>query len=123
MPAKNLRSQVSELLVEDGFQRHGRMHLLRVDEQVSYWVDTGPLGQRSDIAPHAGIRHDEIEFLRSRFFNQQPDDVRGTVGANIGYIKSGEYCSWEPPYNPSEVLAEIQAALEFLDRFYLRDGS
>ena len=47
----NLRTAVSEALVENGFERAGRTHLLRHDDQFSRWVDIGPLGQRSDIVP------------------------------------------------------------------------
>jgi hypothetical protein len=110
----NLRREVSNALVARGFRREGRMHLLRVDENFSLWVDTGPLGERSDIAPFVGVRHDGVEQQVSELLGLSADDWVGTVGANVGYVLGDEYKSWEPPRELEEVLRTIDSALERL---------
>jgi len=90
------------------------MHLLRVDGDWSFWVDTGPLGKRKDISPFVGVRHDGIERLWSELMEFPNDDWVGTVGANVGYVLGTGYKTWEPPSEPKEVLDSIDSAVERL---------
>ena len=108
----NLRQEVSKILVGRGFRRKDRMHLLQVDKDFYYWVDTGPLEKRSDIAPFVGIRHDGVETLFAEFLGVPKDDSSGTVGANVGYVLQEGYLSWDPSSEPKEVLNKIDEALE-----------
>ena len=108
----NLRQEVSKILVGRGFRRKDRMHLLQVDKDFYYWVDTGPLEKRSDIAPFVGIRHDGVETLFAEFLGVPKDDSSGTVGANVGYVLQEGYLSWGPSSEPKEVLNKIDEALE-----------
>jgi len=66
---KNLRRQVSEALVERGYSRDGRMHLLKLTSELSWVVDTGPLGKGADISPFVGIRHEALEQLVFRLLD------------------------------------------------------
>lgn len=106
-----LRSGVSGALVARGYKREGRMHHLQLQPGVSFWVDTGPLGKRSDIAPFVGLRHDRIERLISELMGLAPDAWVGTTGANVGYILGKGYMYWEPPAAVETVLEAIEAAL------------
>ena len=111
----NLRREVSRKLVSLGFVRTDRMHLLRLDQEFSFWVDTGPLGSRPDIAPFAGLRSDSIETLFAEFLGVPALETVGTVGGNVGYVLTGQrekYRWWDPPADPAEVVSVIQAALE-----------
>ncbi len=113
----NLRKEVSNALVSRGFRRNGRMHMLRVDGDFSFWVDTGPLGQRVDIAPFVGIRHDRVEQLKAELMHLPQDDWVGTVGANVGYALGQQYKWWEAPAQCDEVMNTIELALEGLRPF------
>lgn len=113
----NLRSEVSKSLVAHGFKRAGHMHLRRLDSEFSLWVDTGPIGKRSDIAPFVGLRHDSVETLCGELLGVPDDLVVGTVGANVGYVLSGEYRWWDSPSSASEVVQGILSALERLRPF------
>lgn len=111
---RNLRKAVSDGLVRSGFVRTDRVHVKNVDDEFSLWVDTGPLGNRSDIAPFVGIRHHPTEDLRARLMGSEPHTTSGTVGANVGYVLGQGYQWWEPPVEPEEVLTAINAALDTL---------
>jgi hypothetical protein len=87
------------------------MHVLPVDGEFSFWVDTGPLGKRTDIAPTAGLRHSGVEALFATLLGVPRDEYSGTVGANVGEIVSGHYSRWEPPSRPEVVLEAIDLAL------------
>lgn len=115
-----LRGAVSKALIEQGFRHQGRMHRLPIDAGFSFWVDTGPLGKRDDIAPFVGLRSEEVEALVSSFLGLPLDAWVGTVGANIGYVLGREYSSWESPTPVSEVLATIKEGLERLRPFASR---
>jgi hypothetical protein len=115
--AMNLRREVSNGLVARGFRRQGRVHSLRVNEQFSLWVDTGPLNRRPDIAPFVGIRHEQVELLCAELLDLPSDEWTGTVGANVGYVLSGEYKWWQPPAQAVEVISAIEESLERLKLF------
>ncbi len=111
---QNLRKEVSDALVVEGFKRSDRVHSLRVDGDFSLWVDTGPIGSRVDIAPFIGIRHDGIKTLRAELLRSTVISVSGTVGANVGYVLGRGYLSWVPPTSAVEVVSTIQMGLERL---------
>lgn len=113
----NLRSEVSRALIASGFTRTDRMHMRRVTLDWSFWVDTGPIGRRCDIAPRVGIRHDGIERKFAELMNVPADNMVGTIGTNIGYIRGQGYQTWEPPSEPNEVMAAITEALELFRPF------
>jgi len=113
----NLRGEVSKALVNRGFRRDGRTHLLRVDKEFSLGVDTGPLGKRSDIAPFVGIRNDKVECLLTTLLDVPEDEWSWTVGANVGYVLGDGYQWWEPPAPPEDALRSIDAALTRLEEF------
>jgi hypothetical protein len=113
----NLRNSVSRALVATGYRRNGRLHQLRLNEDFSFWVDTGPLGTRPDIAPFVGIRHDPTQQLRSRLRQNSDDPWVGTVGANVGYVLQLGYKSWEPPSETADVMSSICSATERLTDF------
>ncbi len=87
----NLRREVSKALVKQGFRRNGRMHLLPLDKEYSFWVDTDPLERRPDISPFVGIRHNGVEGLTAEFLGLSKDDWVGTIGANVGYVLHNGY--------------------------------
>ena len=93
------------------------MHLLRVGTDSWFWVDTGPLGSHSDIAPSVGIRHDGVERLSAELLGVPFDEYVGTVGANVGYVRGEDYRRWETPSGAAEVLDAIDGALELLRPF------
>ena len=113
----NLRKSVSKALVESGFSREGRQHIRKVGEGVSFWVDTGPINNRPDIAPYVGIRHDLVEELFSRFIGLAQNPFVGTVGANVGYVLDLGYKAWLPPTSAPEVLDAIEDARTILRRY------
>lgn len=90
---------------------------MRVDDSFSFGVDTGPLGNRSDIAPFVGIRHDGVQQLRAELMGSPGSQWSGTVSANVGYVLGEEYRWWEPPTPPEEVLRAIHLALDRLRPF------
>ena len=110
----NLRSEVSDKLVERGFRRVDRMHLLRVDKDWSFWVDTGPIGKSADISPFVGIRHDGLEVMRSELMGLPHDESVGSLGANAGYILNEGYRHWKAESKSVEVLGCIDRALDRL---------
>jgi hypothetical protein len=107
----NLRRTVSNCLVERGFRRVGRTLLRRESDDWSFWVDTGPLGKQADIAPFAGIRNDKVEELFARLLGVPHDQHVGTVGANVGYLISGQQMTWREPASSDEVVGAIEEAL------------
>lgn len=111
---KNLRRQVSDTLVERGYSRDGRMHLLRLTDELSWVVDTGPLGKEGDISPFVGIRHDALEQLVFRLLDLPLDPSVASVGANVGYIVDDAFQTWSPHSKVSDVLAVIALAQEKL---------
>jgi hypothetical protein len=112
-----LRRAVSEALLARGFRRHGRMHHLRLQPGVSFWVDTGPVGKRTDIAPFVGIRFDDIERVVGELMELPFDAWVGTAGANVGYVLGQGFKQWEPPTAPEVVIEAIDAALQRLQSF------
>jgi len=113
----NLRREVSKTLRARGFRQFERMHLRPVDSEFSLWVDTGPIGSRSDIAPFVGLRHDRTEHLVPELLDVPYFDWTATVGANVGYVLGEEYQRWNPPSTADEVLVAVDAALETLKDF------
>jgi hypothetical protein len=71
----NLRKETSRALVDRGYRRDGRIHLLSVDPEFSLWVDTGPLGPRVDIAPFVGLRHEAVENLAEAKAKKSLDEL------------------------------------------------
>jgi hypothetical protein len=118
---KNLRRQVSDMLVDKGFRRNDRSHMLRLDEEFSFAVDTGPLGKRADIAPFVGVRHDSAERLLGELMELPDDPWLGTIGANVGYVLGRGYLWWEPPAEAPEVVAVIEEGLARLRPFLTLD--
>lgn len=113
----NLRKAVSKALEDRGFSRDGRQHIQNIKEGVAFWVDTGPLNNRADIAPYVGVRHDLVEELYTRFLGLAQNPFVGTVGANVGYILDLGYKAWHPPAQVPEVLDTIEDALNIFRRF------
>jgi hypothetical protein len=112
MPGEGtLRKRVSALLVERGFKRRGRMHLRRVDSDLSLWVDTGPLGRQEDVSPFIGVRSDRVEDAFGRWLGVPPDKHVGTFGANVGYVIDGSYRNFKPPATEFDVVAVIEQGL------------
>ena len=110
----NLRSEVSRALVDRGFTRVGRTHLRREDDQFSYWVDTGPIGTRSDIVPFLGLRHDRVSEISDRLRGLEPDPYSGTVGGNVGKVLGGPFRRWSANGDTREVVSTILTGLEAL---------
>jgi hypothetical protein len=119
----NLRWEVTNALVAEGFRRGRRVHRKPIDEEWSLLVDTGVIGKESDIAPAAGLRSEQVErLLRELCALPSGGDPSGTVGANVGYIVDGEYRSWlrlpgGSPVTVEEVVGTIHAALDRLARY------
>lgn len=91
------------------------MHHLALSPGFSFWVDTGPLSKRSDIAPFVGLRCDALERLVSQLMELQDDQWLGTIGGNVGYVLGKGYLAWQqPPATAEEVLLAIENALERL---------
>jgi len=111
----NLRREVSRALLARGYTVGERNHLLRIDENRSWVVDTGPLdSKRNDIAPFAGIRFDSVETLLTDLWELPADDSSASIGANVGYILGMGYKTFIPPTSVEQVLGVIDAALEKL---------
>lgn len=108
--SRNLRREVSKELVQRGYRRFGRMHLLPVHEAWSFGVDTGPLGARADVTPFVGVRYDALERLLAELLSLPADETSGSIGANVGYILDGKYRSWPADAALGEVLAAVDAA-------------
>ncbi|HXK58265.1 MAG TPA: hypothetical protein PLP42_00085 [Acidobacteriota bacterium] len=87
------------------------MHLQRFDEAFSFWVDTGPLGTRDDIAPFVGVRNNQIEQIVGELLGLPDDGWTGTAGANVGYILDGKYRYWSSPTRADEVLGAIETTI------------
>jgi len=117
----NLRREVSDALVARGFRRDDRAHLLRVDDEFSLAVDTGPLNKKPDIAPFVGIRSESVEKLLAKLMELPEDEWIGSLGGNVGYVLNQEYRWWGPPSPASDVLAAIDAALDKLRPFLSLD--
>ena len=109
-----LRKQVSDALVQLGYRRRGRTHLLPVNDDFSFCVDTGPIGPRTDIAPFVGIRSDSVEHARAELMSVEDDEWIGTVGGNVGYVLGGEYRWWNEGASAQAIVEDILAALETL---------
>jgi hypothetical protein len=112
-----LRNDVSKSLVAEGYKRNGRLHQLRYDDDFAFWVDTGLLGKRTDIAPFVGIRHEPTQRLRAELRRSQDDRWVGTVGANVGYVLGIGYRSWEQPAVASDVMPVLHSAVDRLRAF------
>lgn len=108
---QGLRKRVSAALVAQGFKRHGRMHLMRVDDDFSFWVDTGTLGFNQDIAPFLGVRCDLLENTLQDLLGTPRDPLNGSFGGNVGYVLDGKYRSWHAPISEPEVLEAIERGL------------
>lgn len=104
-------------LVDLGYKRDGRTHLRPLQPGVSFIVDTGPLGRRSDISPWVVLRNDQVEEAYSRFIGLPNDPFVGTVGANVGYIVDGTYRSWSGGEDVSSVTRAIDEAQRILAPF------
>jgi hypothetical protein len=115
----NLRRDVTNALVSEGFIRGKRVHRKPLDDEWSLIVDTGEIGRATDIAPYAGLRCASVERLLLDLCQLPPSQDTSTVGANVGYVLGGEYRSWLPlPGGPAvtvdEVLTTVHAALDRL---------
>lgn len=93
------------------------MHRKEIEPGIWSIVDTGPLGNRRDIAPWVGIRHDRVEEAFTRFIELPNQPWVPTVAANVGYIVSGTYRSWLGNEDADDVLHEIDAARRILAPF------
>jgi len=114
----NLRREVSAALKGRGYVRKDRNHLLRIDDDRSWVVDTGPLdSKRTDIVPFAGIRFDSVETLLTDFWEVPPDDASASIGANVGYVLGIGYKTYIPPTRVDNVLADIDAAHQKLSPY------
>lgn len=112
----SLRKAVSRALVVRGYERDGRTHLKAVGDGVHVYVDTGPVGRQTDIAPYVGLRHDAVSDLVSDLLELPRDRFVGTVGANVGYVLGRGYAAWYDPGDADAVLAAIdQAEITLLD--------
>jgi hypothetical protein len=108
----NLRHAISDALVQRGYSRKERTHLLQVDNECSWVVDTGPLNsKRTDIAPFVGIRVNALEDLTSTLLEVPSDDSNASVGANVGYVLGVGYKTYIPPTAPDRVMADIDDAV------------
>ena len=114
---RNLRHLVSKRLIASGFRRTGRNHLKLLQPGVWSVVDTGPLENRSDIAPWVGLRLDEVEEAYTRLLGIPNEGHIATVGSNVGYIVSGEYKHWTGEADAEDVLAEIERAQRVLSSY------
>jgi len=114
----NLRREVTDALVAEGFARGRFMHRKPLDDGWSLLVDTGAVGKATDIAPYTGLQYTPVEKLLQELCGLSPSEGAGTVGANAGYILDGVYRSWMPrpqaPVAVAEVLDTIHAALDRL---------
>src|SRR5262249_25483357 len=114
VPIATLRKDVSDRLIALGFHHHGRAHLKRISADVSWCVDTGPIGARTDIAPFVGIRSDAVEHARAELMALPDDAWIGTVGGNVGYVLGGPYKFWEAGASAEEIVKTLMAGLETL---------
>lgn len=111
----NLRREVSAALIDRGYSRDDRMHLLSIDGERSWVVDTGPLdSKRADIAPFVGVRHESLEKLTSELLNVPPHASNASAGANVGYVLGVGYKNYIPPTATSIVMSAIDAAQDRL---------
>lgn len=115
----NLRREVTNALVAEGFVRGKRVHRKPLDGEWSLLVDTGEIGKATDIAPYAGLRCASVERLLLDLCQLPPSEDTSTAGANVGYVLGGEYRSWlplpgGPPVTVEEVVTTIHAALDRL---------
>lgn len=117
----NLRRAVSDALVDAGFVRVERMHLIRLDGAFQFVVDTGPLGKRSGIAPWVGLRHDAARRVVNELLELPPDDYVGTVGAYVGYVLGDDYCEWREMAELHDVLEAIGDARAVLSQYATLD--
>src|SRR5262245_56508396 len=107
-----LRKQVSDALCAQGYRRRGRAHLLRVDDDFSFCIDTGTIGPRTDIAPFVGIRSERVERVRAERRSLKHDESVATAVATVAYILEGEYRHWDTGTAAQLVLDQISTALE-----------
>jgi hypothetical protein len=115
----NVRRLVSAALVERGYVRDDRMHLLRVDTERSWVVDTGPLGgKRTDIAPFVGIRVESLEKMTAELLQVPAGESNASVGANVGYVLGLGYKTYIPPTAVAHVISAIDAAQERLKPYF-----
>lgn len=112
--SRNLRREVSTELVRRGYRRTDRMHMLPVLPDWKFWVDTGPLGKRADICPYVGVRYDSLEAAVSELLSLPLDETVGTLGANIGYVLTGNYRQWSEDSTSEEVLCAVDSAFALL---------
>ena len=110
-----LRKHVSTFLRTQGYRCLNRsVHLLRLDDDFSLWVNTGVVGLAADIAPYIGLRSESVEAARARFLDRPNHPTTVTVGANVGYILDGRYRAWQRGSDPTEVTQTIEAGLQKL---------
>jgi len=93
------------------------MHLKRIDSDISLWVDTGPLGPRTDISPFIGVRSNRVEDVYQRWLAVPRDKYVGTFGGNVGYVIDGAYRHFEDSASDSEVLEAIETGLRRYEPF------
>lgn len=110
----NLRREVSNQFANTGWRRSGRRLSRAIDSEWSYWIDTGPLALREDVAPFVGLRSVTIETLLADCMNLPADEWGSTTGGNVGYVLGIGYKWWEPPYSVDEVIIAIRRALDIL---------
>lgn len=120
----NLRREVTDALVAEGFKRGKRVHLKRVDDDWNLLVDTGDVGKRQGITPWVGIQSRTVERLLQELLDLPAYAFSGTVAANVGYIVDGAFRQWMPPIVPGmpevsvdEVLDLIRAGLDRLSGY------
>ena len=87
------------------------------DESFSHVIGVGPLNQRTDIHPQAGLRCHAVEYEMKSLLDLPESPFAATIGANVGYVLDGQYRYFEPPTTAANVLDVIDAALRVLDRY------
>lgn len=112
-----LRRDVAQRLRDRGY--HGKFGAfgLRLDQSFSYVIGVGPLNQRTDIHPQAGLRCHAVEDEMKSLVDLPESPFAATIGANVGYLLDAQYRYFEPPTTAADVLDVIDAALRVLDRY------
>lgn len=100
-PEPGLRRAVSDALAGQGYERSGRNHFLRIDDQYAWQIDAGPLSSR-DVDPFLGLRHESVQRALAEL-RERPESDSGrapTVSAEIGYLIDGNYRHFVDPADP-----------------------